>query len=133
MVTTHGSLRLFFAHATVTMPFEFINNNATIDHTARKRIRSHVAKERNAGKSLTRPSRKKAALKFRSTATPFRVPKLIEDRRELESNEDEVHEIERQVGNGLSVFSIPKQLDPGSMDIIQRSMYGHLEKRNTLS
>ncbi|KAH6614439.1 hypothetical protein B0J18DRAFT_300899 [Chaetomium sp. MPI-SDFR-AT-0129] len=38
--------------------FEFVDNT-TIDRAARRRIRSHVATGRNAGKKLSRPSRKK--------------------------------------------------------------------------
>ncbi|RDW84262.1 hypothetical protein BP6252_01852 [Coleophoma cylindrospora] len=42
------------------MPFAFVDNNAAIDHAARRKIRSHVARGRNAGKTVVRPSRKKA-------------------------------------------------------------------------
>ncbi|KAK4118256.1 hypothetical protein N657DRAFT_583939 [Parathielavia appendiculata] len=40
------------------MNFEFIDNNGTIDRALRKQIRSHVAKGRNAGKKVNRPSRR---------------------------------------------------------------------------
>ncbi|KAK3293589.1 uncharacterized protein B0H64DRAFT_327211 [Chaetomium fimeti] len=44
------------------MKFEFVDNSGAIDGTARKRIRSHVAIGRNAGKKISRPSKKKALL-----------------------------------------------------------------------
>ena len=42
------------------MQLEFIDNNSTGDEAVRRRIRSHVAIGRNAGKKLARPSRRKA-------------------------------------------------------------------------
>jgi hypothetical protein len=40
------------------MRFEFIDNSTVIDRTSRRQIRSHVAKGRNAGRKLNRPSRR---------------------------------------------------------------------------
>jgi hypothetical protein len=109
------------------MPLEFIDNNATIDRAARRRIRRHVALGRNAGKTLVRPSRKKLGLGMKDTTALIRIPKFIEDTRDSESNNDVVHEIERQVGDGLSVLSIPPRPNPESTGLIQRGMYGLLK------
>ena len=117
----------YSVYTAVTMPFEFIDNNATIDRAARRRIRSHVAIGRNAGKTLVRPSRKKLELGVKNTTAVTRIPKVIEDTRDSGINEDVPYEIERQVGNGLSVFSIPKQLNPASTGLVQRGMYGNLK------
>jgi hypothetical protein len=51
------------------MPFEFIDNNAPIDRASRKRIRSHVAKGKNVGRKVVRPSRIKAFGRKAETAT----------------------------------------------------------------
>jgi hypothetical protein len=40
------------------MQFEFIDNSTAIDRASRRQIRSHVAKGRNAGRKLNRPSRR---------------------------------------------------------------------------
>ena len=50
------------------MKFQFVDNNGAVDGAARKQIRSHVAKGRNAGRKLSRPSRKKPPA-ARTTAT----------------------------------------------------------------
>jgi hypothetical protein len=54
--------------------FEFIDNNAPISRSVRKRIRSHAATGKNAGKVISRPSRKKALehrfLQISPTSTP---------------------------------------------------------------
>ena len=109
------------------MSLEFIDSNATIDRATRRQIRSHVAMGRNAGKTLVRPSRKKLGLGIKNTTTPIRIPKIIDDIHDSKKNEDIVHEIERQVGNGLSVLSIPTQLNPESTGLVQKGMYGYLE------
>ena len=116
----------YSAYAAANMPLEFIDNSATIDRTTRRRIRSHVAMGRNAKKTLVRPSKKKLGLEIKNTTAFIRIPKAIEDTRYSEGNENVVHEIERQVGDGLSVLSIPKQLDPGSTGLVQRGTYGYL-------
>ncbi|KAI1319953.1 hypothetical protein F5Y16DRAFT_417660 [Xylariaceae sp. FL0255] len=43
------------------MTFHFIDNNAITDHKTRRRIRSHVAKGKNLGRTINRPSRTWAA------------------------------------------------------------------------
>ena len=111
------------------MPLEFIDNNATIGRAARRRIRSHVAMGRNAGKTLVRPSRKKLGLGITNTTALIRFPKVIQDTRDSESNEDVVYEIEPQVGDVLSVLSVPKQQNPGSTGLVQKGMYGHLNQK----
>ncbi|KAH6848153.1 hypothetical protein B0I37DRAFT_308737 [Chaetomium sp. MPI-CAGE-AT-0009] len=66
------------------MKFEFVDNSGTIDGTTRKRIRSHVAIGRNAGKKISRPSKKallnKAARAKTPQATSLVQPKFIETR-----------------------------------------------------
>ena len=42
------------------MKFQFVDNNGAVDGAVRKQIRSHVAQGRNAGRKLSRPSRKKS-------------------------------------------------------------------------
>jgi hypothetical protein len=109
------------------MPFEFVDNNAAIDRAARKRIRSHVALGRNAGKTLIRPSRKKA-LGVKTTTLPALIcmPEVLEDAHahDSESVEDTVPEIQRQIGDGLSIFSFPVRLTPGSKSLVLKSEYG---------
>jgi hypothetical protein len=114
-----------------TMPLEFIDNNATIDRAARRRIRSHVAMGRNAGKTFVRLSRKKLGLGMKNTKALIRIPKVIEGTRDSESNDHVVHEIERQVGDGLSVLSIPQRPSPESTGLIQRGMYSLLKSENS--
>lgn len=126
------------------MPFEFINNNAAIDRAARKRIRSHVAMGRNAGKTLVRPSRKKAlglGLRAKTTTTAAAlayIPKkvVVEKAHDSETtcNEEVVPEIERQLGDGLSVLPVAAQVTPGSRVLVQRGMYvGHIQTENANS
>ena len=113
----------YSAHTTLSMPLEFIDNNSTIDRAARRRIRSHMAMGRNAGKTLVRPSRKNLGQEIKNATGLIRIPKTIDDTCDSESNEYENNEIERQVGDGLSVLSIPKQRNPGSTGLVQKGMY----------
>lgn len=108
------------------MPFEFVDNNATISHTARKRIRSHVAIGRNAGKKLVRPSRK-AILgpMVKDITAVIRTPKAVEKAYSSEVSKDVFPQIERQVGDGLSVLSFPEQ-PTKSKALVQRGMCRHL-------
>ena len=107
------------------MPVEFINN-AAIDRTARKRIRSHVAMGKNAGKKLARPSRKRTTGMRFEIATPIiDLPKFQDD---PESSgfkgleEETIYEIKRQVGDSLSVLSFPEQHSVGDKRLVQRGM-----------
>ena len=98
------------------MPFEFVNN-AAIDRNARKLIRSHVAKGRNVGK--IRSSRRK------QSSPVVKIPKSICSTRDVGDAQDAgkdkaIHEIERQVGDGLSVLSFPTQLTPRSRGLVQK-------------
>lgn len=103
------------------MPFQFVDNTASIDRDARKKIRSHVAIGRNAGKRHSRPSRKEAFVLPTKTTIQTAVqstPNLISD-----ENVDEASEIERQIGDELSVLCLPAPLiSPGSRPMIRRGM-----------
>ncbi|KAF7921859.1 hypothetical protein EAE99_007622 [Botrytis elliptica] len=83
------------------MPFEFINN-ATIDDAVRKRIRSHVALGRNAGKKLVRPSKMRPTrMKRVVTSACINLSSAQID------SENTIYEIERQVGDNISCLSFP--------------------------
>jgi hypothetical protein len=56
------------------MKFRFIDNNEAGDGAVRKQIRSHVAKGRNRGKKLSRPSRKTAFSNLSKTQPPVTEP-----------------------------------------------------------
>lgn len=80
------------------MPFEFVDNNAAaIDRATRKRIRSHVAIGRNAGKKLVRKSRK-----------------------DIDAS---IPRIEWPVGDDVSLFPFPEQVTPESKGLVRRGMY----------
>ncbi|KAK6953144.1 hypothetical protein Daesc_005444 [Daldinia eschscholtzii] len=96
------------------MAFEFINN-AVLDRRTRKLIRSHAAKGRNVGKK--HPSRgRRAAIKANITESIYKPKnKALEPHHQLV-----LPTIERQVGDTLSVFSLPVESTPGSRVIIQK-------------
>ncbi|KFY90540.1 hypothetical protein V500_05144 [Pseudogymnoascus sp. VKM F-4518 (FW-2643)] len=103
------------------MPFEFVDNNAAIDHAARRRIRSHVATGKNAGRTLVRPSRTKAAAReagARPIAAIVCVPRAVADARRMEVEEEDCA-IERMIGDGLSVFSFPEQGSVKARRVVQ--------------
>lgn len=101
------------------MPFEFVNN-ASIDRHARKLIRSHAAKGQNVGKK--RPSkRKEPAVRIKITLPVF-DERLVPDAQGLENDKAIPPFIERQIGDGLSVLSIPAELTPRSKDLVQKGM-----------
>ncbi|TVY48307.1 hypothetical protein LOCC1_G001955 [Lachnellula occidentalis] len=102
------------------MPFEFVNNNASIDRVARSRIRSHVAIGRNVGKTIVRPSRKRMN-ELRVKAPIALILKAEKVAHDLENKQDVVPEIERQVGDGLSVFTFPEHVMPASKGLLQRA------------
>lgn len=89
------------------MSFIFMNN-AAIDGKSRKLIRSHVAKGKNLGRVLP-PRRKRCEVGIK-LVMPTR-----EDRRGKNS-----FSIERQFGDGLSVYPIPNKLPPGSRSLVQK-------------
>lgn len=107
------------------MAFEFVDNNAAIDRAARRRIRSHVALGKNAGRTLVRPSRTKAAAREagdQSVAAIVCVPRVVADARNVEVEEEGSCAIERMIGDGLSVFSFPEQGSVKARGIVQRGM-----------
>ncbi len=97
------------------MRLEFIDNNTAIDRAARRRIRSHVARGRNAGKTLMRQSRSVFGPRLKSATASIH---------ELKSIEDVVPEIESQISDGLS---FPARLSSGSRSLIRRGMFRDLE------
>ncbi|TGO37416.1 hypothetical protein BHYA_0098g00400 [Botrytis hyacinthi] len=107
------------------MPFEFINN-ATINHAVRKRIRSHVALGRNAGKKLVRPSKMTpAGMKHVVTSACIDLTRAQIGSSHLEQNDSEentTYEIERPVGDNIPCLSFP---DHSFKDkrMIQRSLH----------
>lgn len=110
------------------MSFQFVDNNATINGAARRRIRSHVAMGRNAGKKIARPSRKEAfGQRIKTSTTLIRIPKVIEDIHDSESSGDILLRLGRQVGDGLSVLSFPEQLTAGSKGLVQKGMINYLQ------
>jgi hypothetical protein len=105
------------------MPFEFIDNNATIDRALRRRIRSHVAKGKNIGRKVVRPSKIRAFERKAETTTALsHVTKSSEEAHQLESNKWVDREIERQVGDGLPVGLSLKQT-PESRGLFLRGMF----------
>jgi len=110
------------------MPFEFVDNNAAIGRSARKRIRRHVAMGRNAGKKLLRPSRMKApGLKVGAVIELASISRHEENDHEVQSGQEIVPGFERQVGDTLSVLSFPEQLTPASRSLVQRGMYASFD------
>ncbi|RDW60302.1 hypothetical protein BP5796_11908 [Coleophoma crateriformis] len=93
------------------MPFAFVDNNTAIDHAARRKIRSHVARGRNAGKTVVRPSRKKAET---TAAALVRASWLAGETRDPMP-------LLRQVGDRLSVVSFPEQPTEASKSLVQRA------------
>ena len=83
------------------MPFEFIDNSL-IDLSARKKIRSHVMKEKNVGKK--RPSRKKASRMEVKNTMPMVMPNIEVD------VQNSLPSPSRQAGNELSLFPFPAEL-----------------------
>ncbi|KAL3469616.1 hypothetical protein BJX99DRAFT_265032 [Aspergillus californicus] len=91
------------------MPFEFIDN-ASIDRTARKRIRSRAAAGRKTNK--TQPRSSKTLILKDTAATPFRDPtclhrseKPVAEREDPESSFAD-YEIDRPIDEGL-IFPVP--------------------------
>lgn len=105
------------------MSFQFVDNNVAIDRAARRRIRSHVATGKNTGRTLVRPSRTKAAAR-EAGAQPIAaivcVPRVVADARKMEVEEEGGCEIERMIGDRLSVFSFPEQGSVKARGIVQR-------------
>jgi len=113
-----------FKILSIVMPFEFINN-AEINRAARKRIRSHVALGRNAGKKLVRPSKMRpTGMKRVVTSAGINLEAAQIDSIRLEqkdSEENSMYEIERQVGDSITCLSLPNHAFK-DRKIIQRSI-----------
>lgn len=104
------------------MPFEFVDNNAPIDRVARRRIRSHVATGKNAGRTHVRPSRVKnndREAGGRTVTAIVRIPRVVADARRKEVEFEVDCAIERVIGDSLSVFSFPEQGNVKSRRIVQ--------------
>ncbi|KAI1443620.1 hypothetical protein F5Y02DRAFT_200806 [Annulohypoxylon stygium] len=105
-------LKVFFG-ANI-MPFEFVDNT-TIDRDARRLIRSHVAKGKNVGK--THPSRKKRAImKIETARSSDRT------RKEYCTYDMANPTIEPQIGDSLSLTSLPIESTPGSRTLIRKAL-----------
>ncbi|PYI31706.1 hypothetical protein BP00DRAFT_474377 [Aspergillus indologenus CBS 114.80] len=96
------------------MHWEFVDGNTAISATTRKRIRSHVARGKNAGRRLTRPSRLSKA--HGEPPTYIRIPALLQSH---ETNEDQeiVCDIKRPITSGL-IF--PVEMEPQTRDIAHK-------------
>ncbi|KAF2669202.1 hypothetical protein BT63DRAFT_413660 [Microthyrium microscopicum] len=97
------------------MPFEFVDNNATIDRASRRRIRSHVALGKNLGRKHVRQSRIKAlgrTAEAATAATKGSSPQEEEHGKQeatqhLRTRQYAVPQVDRQVGDGtLDCFSL---------------------------
>ncbi len=106
------------------MPFEFIDNTTAIDRAARRRIRSHVAMGKNAGKTLVRRSRIKKAPNSNVYSDAIETSRGTNDKKYVSL------EIERQLGDGLSVLSLPRQVTPESISLVQKGMYSFLQQKH---
>lgn len=117
------------------MPFEFIDNNASIDRKTRKRIRSLVATGKNAGKTVVRPSRIKAFKEQSKYPIAFSsVSGTVELRQQdfSSSSPDETTpspEIERPIGDDLFFTFTSNQLNPASRYLAKRGKKTTLIKR----
>lgn len=106
------------------MSFQFVDNGAVCDPATRRRIRSQAALGKNLGKKLVRPSKKRALeQKDERKGTTF---KTASDTME---NDARGSMIGRQVGDGLSVFSIPEQ-SLKSKGVVKRGMKRPLSRGN---
>lgn len=95
------------------MPFEFVDNTI-IDRNTRKLIRSQAAKGRNVGKK--HPSRgRRAAIKVDIAKSNYKTKHLVSQHHHIA-----LPTIEPQVGDSLSVFSLPVESTPGSRTLVQK-------------
>lgn len=106
------------------MSFQFVDNGAVCEPATRRRIRSQAALGKNLGKKIVRPSKKRA-------------PEQKDERKDItfksasdaKDNQARGSMIERQVGDGLSVFSIPEQ-SLKSKGVVKRGMKFPLPRGN---
>ncbi|KAI9369083.1 hypothetical protein BJX61DRAFT_536724 [Aspergillus egyptiacus] len=101
------------------MPFEFIDNNTTIDRAARKRIRSRAATGKNTNRVLARTSR---AVAQRSTVTAlFNFPASLRQHRTVRTTPTLVETpIERPFDNGLL---FPVQIREEARDLVREALF----------
>ena len=93
------------------MPFEFIDNSL-IDRRARKRIRSHVMKQKNVGK--TRAPRPKPPKTSVRTTLPMLVKRLaVHTQSSLQSPSP-------QIGNEMSLCPFPGEMTPRCRDLVYK-------------
>ncbi|RAH80542.1 hypothetical protein BO86DRAFT_364886 [Aspergillus japonicus CBS 114.51] len=97
------------------MHWEFVDGNTAISATTRKRIRSHVARCKNAGRRLKRPSRLSKA--HGEPPTYLRIPALLQSH---ETNDDQeiICDIKRPITSGL-IF--PVEMEPQTRDIAHKA------------
>ena len=101
------------------MGFQFIDNNTSIGPDARRRIRCHAASGKNVGRTITRPSKKKAreldcktaatsanALQI-STASPQEIGRLLE----------------RQLDDGVSLLALPADVSQEPPGLVHKGDY----------
>jgi hypothetical protein len=103
------------------MPFEFIDNNARIDRITRKRIRRLVATGKNAGKTVSRPSKIKALREQSKRPTILsRVENRTEENTQEIISDRAVSRVDRQVGDALFFAASSDQLSPASKILAKR-------------
>ncbi|KAH6622688.1 hypothetical protein F5144DRAFT_497292 [Chaetomium tenue] len=101
------------------MKFEFVDNSNAIDKTARKRIRSHVAIGRNAGKKISRRSKKE--LLRRPTRAPS--PQVTSALEQPESNNTRGSVSILGLGRLSALPAHLQQSDrSGALDLVQRAI-----------
>ncbi|KAI0122533.1 hypothetical protein F4814DRAFT_409045 [Daldinia grandis] len=96
------------------MPFTFVDNTI-IDRNTRKLIRSQAAKGRNVGKK--HPSRGRRATTIADIAKSDYKPRQLAS----QHYHTALPTIEPQVGDSLSVFSLPVESTPGSRNLVQKA------------
>ncbi|KAL2820354.1 hypothetical protein BJX63DRAFT_311578 [Aspergillus granulosus] len=102
------------------MPFEFINNNATIDRASRKRIRSRAATGKNSNRTCTRSS--KANTLKNTAVTPFKAPTSLYGSHRAQPDEgvDVVAEIRCPVDDGLQ---FPRRVHRESRYLVREALF----------
>lgn len=105
------------------MSFQFIDNNAVSNGAVRRQIRGHVARGKNAGKTVMRPSRKKAyGQRVVATIPSNHISNAFKHAEDTKRDDDKVSEIERQIGNVLSFLPFQERSQKSSC-LVQKSSY----------
>jgi hypothetical protein len=111
----------FLSFSIPSIPFEFVDNNAKIDRASRRRIRSHVAKGKNVGRKVVRPSSDRAFGRTAEKTAAIRpLPKCAEGAHHLENSKHVDCQIGHQLGDGLSLC-ISLEETPKSRGLILRA------------